>query len=88
MDDSHGKELDLQKTTIKIPGANKPRIGKSVVNLDTNKLNNDINSLHLNNEINLKNGLPIFDETNGQTQPGEYKPFYFAEIIDFLQRLL
>lgn len=41
MDDSHGKEIDLQKTTIKIPGANKPRIGKSVLNLDTNKLNTE-----------------------------------------------
>jgi Arf-GAP/GTPase/ANK repeat/PH domain-containing protein 1/3 len=59
MDDSHGKEIDLQKTTIKIPGANKPRIGKSVINLDTNKLQNDINSLHLTNnsqDTNLKNG--------------------------------
>jgi hypothetical protein len=50
MDDSHGKEIDLQKTTIKIPGANKPRIGKSLIHLDTNKLNNDINSLNLNDK--------------------------------------
>jgi hypothetical protein len=70
MDDSHGKEIDLQKTTIKIPGANKPRIGKSVVNLDTNKLNNDINSLNLNQELaNGKNGgLNFFED--GPTQPG------------------
>ncbi len=47
MDDSHGKEIDLQKTTIKIPGANKPRIGKSTLNLDANKL--DINTLTLSN---------------------------------------
>jgi hypothetical protein len=82
MDDSHGKEIDLQKTTIKIPGANKPRIGKSVVNLDTNKLNNDINSLHLNNEINIKTGLPFNDESNGQTQQGKYS------ILKFLKKQL
>lgn len=48
MDEVHGKEIDLQKTTIKIPGANKPRIGKSLLNLDANKLNSEINSLNLN----------------------------------------
>lgn len=49
MDDVHGKEIDLQKTTIKIPGANKPRIGKSFINLEANKLQSEINSLNLNN---------------------------------------
>lgn len=49
MDDAHGKEIDLQKTTIKIPGANKPRIGKSFINLEANKLQSEINSLNLNN---------------------------------------
>lgn len=48
MDESHGKEIDLQKTTIKIPGANKPRIGKSTLNLEANKLQTDINLLNLN----------------------------------------
>ena len=50
MEDSHGKEIDLQKTTIKIPGANRPRIGKSLAALtDTNRLNTDIaNMLNLN----------------------------------------
>lgn len=80
MDDVHGKEIDLQKTTIKIPGANKPRIGKSLVNLDntnTQKLNQDINSLNINSnnqfESNSKN--QFFDpETPNQgsnpTPPG------------------
>lgn len=54
MDDIHGKEIDLQKTTIKIPGANKPRIGKSFLNLEANKLQAEINSLNINaNAINL-----------------------------------
>jgi Arf-GAP with GTPase, ANK repeat and PH domain-containing protein 1/3/4/5/6/9/11 len=50
MDDVHGKEIDLQKTTIKIPGSNKPRIGKSinVGESATTKLNSEINSLSLN----------------------------------------
>lgn len=56
MEDAHGKEIDLQKTTVKIPGANKPRIGKSLIHL-----NNDINSLNLNsintNGLINKNGL-------------------------------
>jgi hypothetical protein len=47
MEETHGKEIDLQKTTIKIPGANKPRIGKSVINLDANKLNNEISTMHI-----------------------------------------
>lgn len=51
MDDAHGKEIDLQKTTIKIPGANKPRIGKSFINLEANKLQSEINSLNLNNLV-------------------------------------
>lgn len=55
MDEVHGKEIDLQKTTIKIPGANKPRIGKSCLNLDANKLQPDINSLNLNSVVNLAN---------------------------------
>ena len=48
MDDSHGKEIDLQKTTIKIPGSNKPRIGRSLIPVDTNLINNEINSLNIN----------------------------------------
>lgn len=52
MDDIHGKEIDLQKTTIKIPGANKPRIGKSLLNLEANKLPTEaINSLNLNSAV-------------------------------------
>lgn len=56
MDESHGKEIDLQKTTIKIPGSNKPRIGKSLIQVDTNRINNDINMLSLNGNSNL-NGM-------------------------------
>jgi len=57
MDNSHGKEIDLQKTTIKIPGANKPRIGKSVQSSEANRLNNEINLLNLNNpQIIISNG--------------------------------
>ncbi len=53
MDDSHGKEIDLQKTTIKIPGANKPRIGKTIQPHNCNQLNSDVNSISLNgNTIN------------------------------------
>jgi hypothetical protein len=56
MEDVHGKEIDLQKTTIKMPGANKPRIGKPMIttnvnSLDTNKLTNDINTLNINGWI-------------------------------------
>ena len=45
MEDTHGKEIDLQKTTIKIPGANRPRIGKqggAPALADTNRLNTEI----------------------------------------------
>ena len=55
MEDVHGKEIDLQKTTIKMPGANKPRIGKNTLTttttttiMDTQKLSTDINSLNIN----------------------------------------
>lgn len=59
MDDVHGKEIDLQKTTIKIPGANKPRIGKSLLNLEANKLQTDINSLNLNSNGLGTNGHDV-----------------------------
>lgn len=36
--DSHGKDIILQRTSIKIPGSNKPRIGLRCSNND-NKLN-------------------------------------------------
>ena len=67
MEESHGKEIDLQKTTIKIPGANKPRIGKSLIHIDTNRLNTDIGGLNIG-----ENGK-INEETNGNvpTQPGK-----------------
>lgn len=75
MDDSHGKEIDLQKTTIKIPGAYKPRIGK-VMQVDPNKLNTDINSLNINSNLqNMndqnKNGC-MEEQSIGQTpQPAQ-----------------
>jgi hypothetical protein len=51
MEDVHGKEIEIQKTTIKMPGANKPRIGKTITVNDANKLTNDINLLDLNGEF-------------------------------------
>lgn len=76
MDESHGKEIDLQKTTIKIPGSNKPRIGKSLIQVDTNRINNEINLLSLNGNSNGvgqldKNG-PVYDETHSLPQPGNF----------------
>lgn len=79
MDDVHGKEIDLQKTTIKIPGANKPRIGKSLLGIENpfvnaQKLNQDINSLNLNSNFsnqfdsNSKNHLS--DDGNLVHPPG------------------
>jgi hypothetical protein len=65
MDDAHGKEIDLQKTTIKIPGANKPRIGKSLIHL-----NNDINSLNLNS-INTNGILNKNGSENGKNTSNE-----------------
>ena len=91
MDDSHGKEIDLQKTTIKIPGANKPRIGKSLIHLDTNKLNNDINSLNLNNNnnVNMLNNLNDINNVNNnkinEEQPGSFLVFNF--IILFFDQI-
>ena len=72
MDESHGKEIDLQKTTIKIPGSNKPRIGKSLIQVDTNRINNEINMLNLNGHgvQTDKNGL--YEESHGlPQQPGK-----------------
>ena len=78
MDDSHGKEIDLQKTTIKIPGANKPRIGKAIQANNTNQLNSDINSMSING--NMQNGIDqnkntILDEQGNllTSQPGSSK---------------
>ena len=78
MDESHGKEIDLQKTTIKIPGSNKPRIGKSLIQVDTNRINNEINLLSLNGNANLngmdKNGTLYDDATHSLPhQPGNIK---------------
>ena len=65
MEDVHGKEIDLQKTTIKMPGANKPRIGKNTLTttttttiIDAHKLSNDINTMNLNGDsaLTAKNG--------------------------------
>lgn len=73
MDNSHGKEIDLQKTTIKIPGANKPRIGKSVQSSETNRLNNEINLLNLNNpQIIISNG----DGTKTNEELGKIRIFW------------
>ncbi len=66
MEDAHGKEIDLQKTTIKIPGANKPRIGKSLIQVDTNRLNNDIHSLNINAQYNSANSAGSLNEHNGK----------------------
>jgi hypothetical protein len=76
MDESHGKEIDLQKTTIKIPGSNKPRIGKSLIQVDTNRINNDINMLSLNGNSNL-NGIDknLYDDATHSlphNQPGRF----------------
>ena len=62
MDDSHGKEIDLQKTTIKIPGSNKPRIGRSLIPVDTNRINNEINSLNINGNYNIDNKNNLYEE--------------------------
>jgi hypothetical protein len=59
MEDVHGKEIDLQKTTIKMPGANKPRIGKTVTVSDANKLANDINIIDLNGQYSKDFIFPI-----------------------------
>lgn len=86
MDESHGKEIDLQKTTIKIPGSNKPRIGKSLIQVDTNRINNEINLLSLNGHSNGHNHMDkngaLYDETHSlPNQPGNlnliliFKPF-------------
>ncbi len=43
--DSHGKEIILQRTTIKIPGSNKPRVALRSANNDnklTDVLTNDL----------------------------------------------
>ena len=58
MEDSHGKDIDLQKTTVKIPGAMKPRIAKTSTQIDQTRLNNEINTLNLcSNGSNLINNI-------------------------------
>ena len=82
MDESHGKEIDLQKTTIKIPGSNKPRIGKSLIQVDTNRINNEINMLNLNG-INKTDKNGVYDEVHSlQHQPGnnQYSIIYFNDL--------
>ena len=69
MDEVHGKEIDLQKTTIKIPGANKPRIGKSLIQVDTNRLNNDIHSLNLNGQQQQQAKNGFYDEQQANMAP-------------------
>jgi Arf-GAP/GTPase/ANK repeat/PH domain-containing protein 2 len=77
MEDSHGKEIDLQKTTIKIPGAYRPRIGNNN-KVDPNKLNTDINSMSIHgalqnvSEPNKNGGLDEQGNTVVPTpQPGK-----------------
>jgi hypothetical protein len=55
MEDSHGKEIELQKTTVKIPGSIKPRIGK---NFEQNRLNQEINLLNLSNNTTTVTNNP------------------------------
>ena len=79
MEDSHGKEIDLQKTTVKFPGSGRPRIGKplaaaaaSVVNnSDPNKLHSEVNSLHLNgtHHNNNNNSAPFYEEITADPPP-------------------
>ena len=77
MEDSHGKEIELQKTTVKIPGSIKPRIGKA---FDHNRLNNEINMLNLTTSISTvinnhsvlnKNDKIIFFEDIQANQNGK-----------------
>lgn len=75
MEDTHGKEIDLQKTTVKIPGSLKPRIAKSIP-IDQNRLNNDIHTLNLYSNgaylthgvKNDKNSLNDDNQTNNTTE--------------------
>jgi len=78
MEDSHGKEIELQKTTVKIPGSIKPRIGKA---FDHNRLNNEINMLNLtsgvstvinNHSVLNKNDKIISHEEIQANQNGKY----------------
>ena len=79
MEDSHGKEIELQKTTVKIPGSIKPRIGKT---FDHNRLNTEINMLNLTSSISTvinnhsvlnKNDKIISHEDIQANQNGKYK---------------
>lgn len=97
MDDVHGKEIDLQKTTIKIPGANKPRIGKSLLGVENplvnaQKLNQDINSLNLNsnmsNPFDSSSKNQFSDDANFVHAPGKFffysLKFYFNLVYFFI----
>jgi hypothetical protein len=65
MEDVHGKEIDLQKTTIKMPGANKPRIGRqTLATNDAAKIASDINAMNLNGDFQK------LDNDNGILQTG------------------
>lgn len=82
MEDSHGKEIDLQKTTIKIPGAYRPRIGNNnkVAQVDPNKLNTDINSMNINGVLqNVNEQNKNLDEQGNvvvpNPQPGNKTQF-------------
>lgn len=93
MEDSHGKEIDLQKTTIKIPGAYRPRIGNNnkVAQVDPNKLNTDINSMNINGVLqNVNEQNKNLDEQGNvivsNPQPGN-KP-KLSKLRIFLQMKL
>jgi hypothetical protein len=81
MEVTHGKEIDLQKTTVKIPGANKPRIGKSVINLDANKLNNEINSLHINTQGSSAGATPSYTSASASASTlSDFKVLYSDDL--------
>lgn len=81
MDEVHGKEIDLQKTTIKIPGANKPRIGKSFINLEANKLQSEINSLNLNSTSYIINNN-LCTQNTVQITASDFKSNNFDDIAN------
>lgn len=89
MDDVHGKEIDLQKTTIKIPGANKPRTGKSLLHLDTaalntQKLNQDIHLLNLNSNSSSQFDSSSKNQYLEETQSNSLPPGYYLQKIIIL----
>jgi Arf-GAP with GTPase, ANK repeat and PH domain-containing protein 1/3/4/5/6/9/11 len=76
MDDSHGKEIDLQKTTIKIPGAMKPRSVNKPSIISTNS--DDIETNNGNVEVNK---LPSLDELKPQLHIQPTSNYFFVKLL-------